>query len=221
MENLIQSLRDRDLLQDVGLINAIRNTDIRSFIAPELRDSSYVSFINDRPALAINIPGVQRTISAPHMVCMMLEQMIPSSNEKFLILGSKFGYFATLIFKINNTVQVTVLEANPVIYSMTKQNLTDIHLHQQILVIKKNPLEGNNTHGPFHKILITGAIEEVPEHLFAQLADGGKLMAPVGFPTQDLILYSKSDEFIEEMNLCQVVFSPLETIITSETSTAS
>jgi protein-L-isoaspartate(D-aspartate) O-methyltransferase len=95
-----------------------------------------------------------------------------------------------------------------------------MRLHQQISVIKKNPLEGLLGHAPFHRILITGAVEEVPDTTFSQLADGGKMLVPVGSPTQDLILYRKSDDFLEEMNLCSVVFSPLETNVASQTGTS-
>jgi protein-L-isoaspartate(D-aspartate) O-methyltransferase len=219
MENLIRSLRDRGLLQSDQLEQAIRETDIRNFLAPELREISYYSFLSDRPALAINENNVQRTISAPHMICIIFEKIIPNPNEKYLILGSKFGYFATLIYKMDNTAHVTILEANSLIFNQTRDNLRAINLNQHISVKKKNPLQGLPSLAPFHKILITGSIEEIPQTLFNQLADGGILIAPVGEFTQDLLMYEKTGNQLEETNLCSVVFSRLETFVESETGT--
>ena len=221
MENLIRSLRERGLLQSDRLEQAIRQTDIRNFLAPDLREISYFSFLSDRPALAINEITVQRTISAPHMICIIFEKMIPNPNEKFLILGSKFGYFATLAYKMETTTQVCILEANSVIFNQTRENLRLNNLNQHIMIKKKNPLQGLQSLAPFHKILITGAVDEIPQNLFNQLADGGILIAPVGEFTQDLLMYEKNGNQLEETNLCSVVFSRLETELESETGTDS
>ena len=219
MENLIRSLRERGLLQSERLEQAIRETDIRNFLAPDLRELSYYSFLSDRPALAINENNVQRTISAPHMICIIFEKLIPNPNEKFLILGSKFGYFAALTYKMENTTQVTILEANSLIFNQTRENLRINNLQHHIIIKKKNPLLGLSSSSPFHKILITGAINEIPTTLFDQLADGGILIAPVGEFTQDLLMYEKTGNQLEETNLCSVVFSRLETELESETGT--
>lgn len=157
-----------------------------------------------------------RTISAPHMITIMLQGLALEPDDDLLILGAKSGYIAALAHKLAPEGEIIVLEANSEIANLTKENLENLELSDNISVIVKNPLEGMPDLSPWQKILVTGAIQQdrlTP--LLRQLdKDEGVLYAPIG---QDLIqnytqILRIKDDYYGKRKL-QVRFTPLMTQI--------
>jgi len=127
-------------------------------------------------------PRNNRTISAPHMITIMLQGLALDENDDLLILGAKSGYIAALAHKLAPKGEFIILEANSEIAKITANNLKNLNLDDNITIIVKNPLLGMPELSPWQKILVTGAIEQTRIYpLLHQLdQNDGVLFAPIG-----------------------------------------
>ncbi|MFX1419915.1 MAG: protein-L-isoaspartate O-methyltransferase, partial [Promethearchaeota archaeon] len=155
-----------------------------------------------------------RTISAPHMITIMLQGLSLTENDDLLILGAKSGYIAALAHKLAPKGEIIIIEANSEIAKITSENLKRLKLDDSISIIVKNPLEGMPELSPWQKILVTGAIEQSKIHpLLKQLDEnGGVLFAPIGqeFVQMYTQIIRQNNEYFGKRQL-QVKFSPLIT----------
>jgi len=214
---LLDGLIRNHYLKDKRLIKAFLEVPLEEFIHPENLgpvplDNSKI--YEDIPNLFYFLSEKNyRTISAPHMISIMLQGLALESSDDLLILGAKSGYIGALAHKLAPNGNILILEANSDIAKITKNNLTRLK-YKNIEVIVKNPLEGMPEKGPWKKILVTGAItQERIRPLLKQLhPEEGVLYAPIG---DDFIqVYTQilrvKDEFFGKRQL-QVRFSPLMT----------
>jgi len=214
-KRLLDSLIVNDILKDKNLIKAIMEVPLEKFIPEKYINS--VQLYEDRPALFYydeTNPKNYRTISAPHMIVIMLQGLSLNKNDDLLILGAKSGYIAALAHKLAPKGEIIILEANSEIARITKQNLEKLKLDENISIVIKNPLIGMAELSPWQKILITGAIDQSKINpLLHQLdKNGGVLFAPIGpeiVQTYTQIL-RQNNQFYGKRQL-QVKFSPLIT----------
>lgn len=159
-------------------------------------------------------PNKYRTISAPHMITIMLQGLSLTEDDDLLILGAKSGYIATLAHKLAPKGEIIILEAHSEIAKLTSENLKRLKLDSNISIIVKNPLNGMPELSPWQKILVTGSIEQSKIHpLLNQLDDnGGVLFAPIGpeFVQMYTQILRQNNEYFGKKKL-QVKFSPLIT----------
>lgn len=159
-------------------------------------------------------PNKYRTISAPHMITIMLQGLSLTEDDDLLILGAKSGYIATLAHKLAPKGEIIILEAHSEIAKLTSENLKRLKLDSNISIIVKNPLNGMPELSPWQKILVTGSIEQPKIHpLLNQLDDnGGVLFAPIGseFVQMYTQILRQNNEYFGKKKL-QVKFSPLIT----------
>ncbi len=155
------------------------------------------------------IPAGQ-TISAPHMVAIMLELAKLKPGMKVLEVGTGSGWNAVLISELVKTDVYTV-ERIPELVEFAKQNL------QRAGVKNVHVFLGDGTRGfppkaPYDRIIVTAGAPKVPEPLVEQLKPGGKLLIPVGgyHLWQNLLEVVKlPDGSIETKNHGGVAFVPL------------
>jgi protein-L-isoaspartate O-methyltransferase len=214
--HLLFSLIGNGYLKDKRLFKAFLDENIENFIPEEF--IFHAGFFNDRPSLFYhqNVDNY-RTISAPHMISIMLQGLlINEPNEDLLILGAKSGYIAALAHKLAPLGTIIIVEANSEIAKITLDNLKKQKYDEGIEVVVKNPLEGVPELGPWKKILVTGAIaQERIYPLLEQLdPNEGVLFAPIGeemIQTYTQILRINEDFFGKKQ--LNVQFSPLMTNI--------
>ncbi len=216
-KRLIDALILNEILKDKRLIKAFMDVPLEKFIPEKL--INYVKLYEDVPNLFYydeQNPHNYRTISAPHMITIMLQGLSLNENDDLLILGAKSGYIAALARKLTSKGEIVIIEANSDIAKITLDNLKNLRLDENISIIVKNPLDGMPELSPWQKILVTGAIEESKIHpLLLQLDEnGGVLFAPIG---QEYIqmytqILRQDNEFFGKKQL-QVKFSPLITQI--------
>ncbi|MFX0007089.1 MAG: hypothetical protein ACFFAV_10220 [Candidatus Hermodarchaeota archaeon] len=214
-KHLVDSLVLNDILKDKRLIKAFMEVPLESFI-PE-KFFSIVKLYEDVPNLFYydeQNPNNYRTISAPHMISIMLQGLSLSEDDDLLILGAKSGYIAALAHKLAPRGEIIILEANSEIAKISSNNLKKLKIDDNISIVVKNPLQGMPELSPWQKILVTGAIEQSRINpLLNQLDEnGGVLFAPIGqefIQTYTQILRQK-DEYFGKKQL-QVKFSPLIT----------
>ncbi len=214
-KRLVDSLVLNEILKDKRLIRAFMEIPLEEFI-PE-KFFSIVRLYEDVPNLFYydeQNPNNYRTISAPHMISIMLQGLSLTDDDDLLILGAKSGYIAALAHKLASKGEIIILEANSEIAKLTSNNLKKLKIDDNISIVVKNPLLGMPELSPWQKILVTGAIEQTKiNHLLNQLDEnGGVLFAPIG---QEIIqvytqILRQKDEYFG-MKQLQVKFSPLIT----------
>lgn len=216
-KRLLDSLILQEILKDKRLVKAFMEVPLEKFI-PE-KFINIVKLYKDVPNLFYfddQNPKNYRTISAPHMITIMLQGLNLSQNDDLLILGAKSGYIAALAHKLAPKGEIVILEAKSEIAKITIQNLEELNLDNHITMVVKNPLDGAPELSPWQKILVTGAIEQSKIHpLLNQLDEnGGMLFAPIGPEAVQVYtqILRQKNEFYGKKQL-QVKFSPLITLI--------
>ncbi len=204
-------------LRDIRLVKAFLDVPLKKFIPNELH--SHFKIYNDAPVLFYlnkENPETLRTISAPHMISIMLQQLLLEEDDDLLILGAKSGYIAALAQKLAPKGKIVILEANQEIAKITQDNLERNNLQDRVRVIVDNPLNGLPELTPWQKILVTGAIKQeriIPLLLQLDSSDG-VLFAPIGenFIQNYTQIIRIGNEFYGKKHL-QVRFTPLNTKI--------
>jgi protein-L-isoaspartate(D-aspartate) O-methyltransferase len=186
-------------VEDRRVLDSMREIPRHLFIPAELQAAAY----HDRP-LPI---GSGQTISQPYIVGVMTSLLELNEDDTVLEIGAGSGYQAAILSKLARTV-VTV-ERLPEIAEKAKDLL------YRLGVFNVKVIEGDGTLGyapdaPYDGIIITAASPDIPEPLIDQLADEGRLVAPVGSrDLQQLVRITKQGARISRENFGGVVFVPL------------
>lgn len=212
---LLNHLLNAGYLNDIRLFKAFLALPLKEFIPKSC--IKYSNVYEDSPSLFYfdkSNPENIRTISAPHMITIMIQNLMLKEDDNLLILGAKSGYIAALAHQLAPKGKIKILEANSRIAKITSKNLSKINVQENIEVIVKNPLEGLPELKPWTKILVTGSIRTHRIYpLLKQLdSDYGVLFAPIG---EDAIqtytqIHRNSDQYYAEEQLF-VKFTPLIT----------
>lgn len=214
--HLLLNLINNGYLRDRRLFKAFLEEKLTDFIPR--RHARRARIYEDVPSLFYfdrNNPESLRTISAPHMISIMLQGLVLSEGDELLILGAKSGYIAALAHKLSPKGKIVILEANLKIAKITERNLKKLN-YINIEVIVKNPLAGLVEKSPWQKILVTGAIKQERIYPLLRQLDpkSGVLFAPIGeeiIQTYTQIL--RTDNNFYGKKQLQVRFTPLITEI--------
>ncbi|TFG21214.1 MAG: hypothetical protein EU530_01090 [Promethearchaeota archaeon] len=239
--SMLESMRVNELLEDVRVIQAMRNIRIEDFITEDMIFSVmppdkkeygvlieedvigvlkelFTLFYSNRPLMFYrdqtpNPPDFTRTTGAPHMIAIIAQLLDIEENDKILILGSKSGYMESVIQDIEINTEAFVIEQVPEIYHITKSNIGRIKGNTNIYLGDPVYYIKNLPVSQFDKILLTGYIKSIPKQIFDHLKIGGILCAPVGtFYKQFFLRYFKTgEESWDEETHLPVMFSRLVT----------
>lgn len=186
-------------VDDRRVLDAMREIPRHLFISDEYRDAAY----HDRP-LPI---GSGQTISQPYIVGLMTSLLELKQSDKVLEIGAGSGYQAALLSKLARTV-VTV-ERLPEIAAKAKEVMQHLGIINVKVVVEDGTL-GYAPDAPYDGIIITAASPDIPPPLIGQLADKGRLVAPVGSrDIQQLVRIRKQGDRISRETFGGVVFVPL------------
>jgi protein-L-isoaspartate(D-aspartate) O-methyltransferase len=164
---MIALLKQRGI-KDEALLAAMKKLERHHFVLPAFVNRAY-----EDSALPI-VSG--QTISQPYTVAFMTEQLRVVKNAKVLEIGTGSGYQAALLAELGCRV-------------FTIERHMELHLHARKLLEKLGyhiaTRCGDGTVGwsefaPYDGIIVTAAAPDIPEPLLKQLADGGRLIIPVG-----------------------------------------
>jgi protein-L-isoaspartate(D-aspartate) O-methyltransferase len=151
------------------VLDALKRVPRHVFVPPELSDSAY----DDRP-LPI---GLGQTISQPYMVAVMTESLNLKGDEKVLEVGTGSGYQAAILAEIAD--RVVSLERVPDLADAAAERLRDLG-YANVEVHVGDGSEGYAAGAPYDAIIVTAGAPEIPGVLVDQLAEGGRLVIPVG-----------------------------------------
>jgi protein-L-isoaspartate(D-aspartate) O-methyltransferase len=186
-------------VRDERVLSAMREVPRHLFVPESYQSAAY----NDSP-LPI---GKGQTISQPYIVAVMTELLGLMPTDKVLEIGSGSGYQAAILGKLAQTV-VTV-ERIPEVAEIARANLARVGI-TTVTVVTGNGTIGYPEGAPFDGILITAATPSVPAPLIDQMAEGGRLVAPVGSrDLQELVRLTKHGEQTTRELFGGVVFVPL------------
>jgi len=212
---LLNHLLYSGYLNDIRLFKAFLSLPLKEFIPK--RCIKYSKIYEDAPSLFYfdkDDPESIRTISAPHMITIMIQNLMLKDDDDLLILGAKSGYIAALAHYLAPKGKIKILEANSRIAKITSKNISKLNLQDDIEVIVKNPLEGLPEFEPWQKILVTGSIKTRRIYPLLKQLDSnyGVLFAPIGEDTIQTYtqIQRETDQYIAEDQL-QVKFTPLIT----------
>jgi protein-L-isoaspartate(D-aspartate) O-methyltransferase len=149
-----------------------------------------------------------QTISQPWVVARMTELLAPEPGERVLELGTGSGYQAAILAALG--ADVTSLERHAVLARKARERIADLELPGRVTIRTTDGSLGDPGGAPWDGIIVTAAAPSIPNELRSQLADGGRLVIPVGpRDHQVLTLVVRDGEDWRETPHGAVVFVPL------------
>jgi protein-L-isoaspartate(D-aspartate) O-methyltransferase len=156
-------------ITDARVLAALRKVPRHLFVEEALRDRAY----GDHP-LPI---GGEQTISQPYIVALMTELLGPAGPEKVLELGTGSGYQTAVLAELCR--RVCSVERLPRLGERARGLLEALGYTNVWIRVGSGTL-GWPDEAPFDRILVTAGTPTVPPPLLQQLADGGRLVVPLG-----------------------------------------
>ena len=161
-----QQLRD---IADPAVRRALASVARHEFVPEALGSAAY----SDRP-LPI---GQKQTISQPWIVARMSELLALTGSETVLEIGTGSGYQTAVLSHL--CARVVSLERVGELASAARRRLSELRC-KNVTVLQADGTLGRSEYAPFDAILVTAGAPDVPRPLLGQLAEGGRLVLPVG-----------------------------------------
>ena len=218
MKDLIDTLIEQRYLKTPSIIDAFEKIDRADFLPEEIKDEA-----------GLNIPlsiGYGQTISQPLTVAFMLELLEPKPGDKILDIGSGSGWTTALLAHIvsqkrnpksqipNSKLQnlkgkVIAIEIIPELMEFGRKNVSKYNFIEKGIVnfICANGRKGFIKEAPFDKILVSAAVDKIPQTLKEQLKIGGRLVIPV--KSSIFLVIRKDRNRYEEKEFYGFAFVPL------------
>ncbi|PKI14174.1 protein-L-isoaspartate(D-aspartate) O-methyltransferase [Colwellia sp. 12G3] len=197
-ELLAQKLQNEGI-SNTAVLQAIAHSPRHIFVPEILAHKAY-----DNTALPI---GQGQTISQPYIVAKMSELLLANGRPKNILeIGTGSGYQTSILAQL--TDKVFSVERIKALQWQAKRCLRAMELHNVAMKHGDGWL-GWKSKGPFEAIIVTAAPASVPPALLEQLADGGRLIIPVGEQTQILKIITRQGDDFNEQQIEAVRFVPL------------
>ena len=156
-------------IKDDRVLSAMRKVPRHLFVEEALRDQAYA----DHP-LPI---GEGQTISQPYIVALMTEALELKGHERVLEIGTGSGYQTAILAELARWVYS--IERYPRLLERARKILEELG-YTNILLRLGDGTRGWPEAAPFEAIIVTAAGPRIPEPLVDQLAEGGRLVMPLG-----------------------------------------
>jgi protein-L-isoaspartate(D-aspartate) O-methyltransferase len=174
-----------------AVLAAMRKVPRHLFVSEALRHKAY----EDYP-LPI---GEQQTISQPFIVAEMTQALALGPNDRVLEIGTGSGYQAAILAEI--AYRVYTIERLHPLYVQARRLFDRLQYHN-IVMRYTDGTKGWKAQSPFDGIIVTAGAPHTPQTLIDQLAQGGRMVIPVGDQyAQDLIKITKGPGGIQQQNL--------------------
>lgn len=167
-------------ITDPNILEVMRIVPRENFLPEAMRHQAY-----DNNALPI---GAGQTISQPYIVAKMTQLLELKPHSRVLEIGTGSGYQTAVLSKLVDHVysveRIKSLQWN------AKRLLKQLDIYN-ISTKHADGWQGWAAKGPYDAIIVTAAASHLPVALIDQLADGGRLIIPIGDEHQDLIKIEK------------------------------
>jgi len=186
-------------IKDLSVMEVLSRVPRHLFVNSSLQHRAY----GDCP-LPI---GENQTISQPYIVALMTQVLELKGEERVLEIGTGSGYQTAILAEL--AAQVFTIERVKPLVKKTKELLEGLK-YKNIVFKTFDGTYGWRDQSPFDAILISAATPSIPKSLIEQLADKGRLVAPVGErESQDLIVLNKNGNRVVERKIGSCKFVPL------------
>lgn len=186
-------------IRDPRVLEAMRKVPRHELVPDDVRAHAY----EDRP-LPI---GFDVTISQPYIVAAMTEAARVQRGDRVLEVGTGSGYQAAVLAELGADVySIEIIEP------LAKRTAGDLERlgYKQIHLRIGDGYRGWPEAAPFHAIIVTAAPEKIPQPLIDQLAEGGRLVIPVGESgDQQLKVVTRGPRGTTSETLMDVRFVPM------------
>lgn len=200
---LVDGLRRRGYVSAPEVAAAMRKVPREEFVPGLLRGEAYI----DTP-LPI---GSGQTISAPHMVAIMVEALELRPGHKVLEVGGGSGYHAAIAAElVSPGGHVFTVERIEELAESARGNIERTGYSGSVTVVHSDGSAGLPGEAPFDRIFVACGAPSVPGPLKEQLRDGGIMLVPVGGRMyQDLVKVRRTGGSYTSSSLGGCVFVPL------------
>jgi protein-L-isoaspartate(D-aspartate) O-methyltransferase len=198
-QEMVQTQIRKRGLKDENVLRVMATVPRHEFVPPQSRGMAYA----DEP---VGIGGGQ-TISQPYIVAAMTEALQLRGTEKVLDIGTGCGYQAAVLSLLSR--EVYTVEFRPDLAHSASERLqrlgfVNVHVHWG------DGSMGLKEFAPYDAILVAAAAPSLPQPLLDQLADGGRLIAPIGTEEhQQLLLVTRHGADFNSQRREQCRFVPL------------
>lgn len=198
-EQMVQEQMMARDIDEAFVLDAVKKVPRHAFVPQEYRPWAY----SDR-ALPI---GEGQTISQPYIVAYMTQALQLRPEDRVLEIGTGSGYQAAVLAEISQYVY-TIEIVEPL--GIAARNLLRSLGYQNIEVRVGDGYNGWPDQAPFDAIMVTAGAEEIPQPLIDQLAEGGRMVIPVGpnGGVRQLTLLTKKKGKLRSEKLMAVRFVP-------------
>ena len=160
-------------IRDARVLEAMTVVPRHRFVDPALVPQAY----EDRP-LAI---GFGQTISQPYMVARATELAAPRPTDRALEVGAGSGYQTAVLAEL--AAEVYAIEIVPALAARARDVLAETG-YRNVIVESFDGSGGWPEHAPYDVIIVSAGAPRIPAMLVSELADGGRLVIPVGGPDE-------------------------------------
>ncbi|MFW6011926.1 MAG: protein-L-isoaspartate(D-aspartate) O-methyltransferase [Desulfosalsimonas sp.] len=186
-------------IKDPEILAAFEKVPRHEFVPERLKKYAY----QDRP-LPI---GEGQTISQPYIVALMTQSLEPKRTDRVLEIGTGSGYQAAILAELCK--QVYTIEIIESLAESARRILSETG-YENVHVKTGDGYKGWPEHAPFDAIIVTCSPEKIPEPLREQLAEGGRMVIPVGRDyDQNLVLLKKRGGELIKEQILPVLFVPM------------
>ena len=198
-ERLVERLRSEGI-RDPRILESIRAVPRHIFVDEALASRAY-----EDTALPI---GAGQTISQPFVVARMTEALVAGGVlDRVLEIGAGCGYQTAILTRF--AAKVYSIERLETLLNQARERMHALAIHN-VRMRHGDGNEGWPEYAPFDGILVAAAPPNIPQALIEQLAEGGRLVIPVGDSgAQDLKLVTKVNGEVNEQILEKVAFVPM------------
>ena len=192
------TLRRRGV-SDQAVLRAMEQVPREEFVQAADRDDAYRD-----GALSIDCG---QTISQPFVVAYMTEQLRLQKHHRVLEIGTGSGYQAAILSRLSR--QVVTIERYRTLADNARARLAKLG-YDNVEVILGDGFDVPASAGTFDRIIVTAAMEQIPDALAERLEPGGILIAPVGphHGVQTLVRLTRTDTGFDQKELVDVRFVP-------------
>jgi len=187
-------------VEDPRVLEAMETVPRHEFVPDRYLSQAYA----DHP-LPI---GYGQTISQPFIVALMSEVLQLEKGDRVLEIGTGSGYQAAVLAEMET--QVFTVEIIPELAKEARERLINLG-YLNIEVLNADGYYGWDEHAPFDALIVTAAPDHLPQPLLQQMAEGGRLVIPIGpiGAVQTLWLLENLEGELVATNLGAVSFVPL------------
>lgn len=194
-----RQLRARGLT-DERVLAAMASVPREEFVPTDLLERAY-----DDEALPID---EGQSISQPYIVAWMTELLRVQPGMAVLEVGTGSGYQAAVLATMG--IRLRTLERLPDLAAVARDRLAALGFGDEVTVVVADGSLGDPAHAPYDRIIVTAGAPNLPSPLLDQLAEGGRLVIPVGASgDQQLVVVARTDGQIREWPAGACAFVPL------------